>query len=331
MSEWIQLSGFLVSTANLVCRPQISVSPLSSLVPLDYLPHPLAASTPVEEDVRSFLCRMVDLLSPDHARMRDAAREQLGNDLHPEMLFDIIEDISVQSQAFYKAKQLEAPFEAATLHFDQTLSIVAQNVSRLKTPFSPSSSACEQLELHILAGAYYANALGISISGTRLRNKVCKASQAVLEKRKDHAVTLSSNFRNALSAYLLAYMVSAQDAELSEKNRSELELNGALAMTACLDGLRVRRKHSGRESAEEGTEIRVMHSIYRFLTEMLCRLNEKKVSRGAAQFFPIRADPSMMLVSGNGMEWRQQSEWKGDGIKSCRTRKSPETDPLFSS
>lgn len=269
MTEWIQLSGFLVRTAALVYPAQTGTKSLKSLLPAEYLPPSMQDSRVQEQDIVSQLHGMLRLLSSDHARMRDAAREQLGNELNPELLHYIMSEISAKSEAFYNAKQLGEAYEPATLHFDQTLFILAQNAQRLGTPVTLSVLVCGHIERHLLVGAYYANKLGHSSSGTRLKVKVCRAAQAVLEKRKDHASSLTSTFRNTLATYLVAFTTEAKYSEVPEKNRLELESQSLQALSACLDGLRVRRYHTKVNSGKESTDVRVLHTYTNLLINLV--------------------------------------------------------------
>lgn len=301
MTEWIQLSGFLVRTAGLVYMPASGVHALNKIVPADYLPQWMEGSALQEEDVTNLLLGMLRLLSSEHPRMRDAAREQLGNELSPDLFHHVIAEIAALSDSFSDARQLEASFEAATLHFDQTLSILSQNIQRLSPPTSFSLFTCGYLERYLLAAASYAKQVGISANGTRIKLKVCKAAQAVLEKRKQCASSLSSSFRNKLAGYLLYFVEQAKHSDVPHKN--QLELQGLQALVACFDGLCISRRPTKSTDKADMANKGMVQSYGDFLLDLL-RYRELQQVRSSCHVilcFPL----NLLLFDADGtyMEW----------------------------
>lgn len=282
MSEWIAISGFLVKTAGLVCFPPSTERALNQLIPSEYLPERMHRALVKQDDLVQLLLGMMRFLESEHLRMRDAAREHLGSELSPDHLHYIIAEMATRSEVLYNARQLDAACDAATLHFDQALPILAQNFERLSTPTSLSIFTCSQIERHLLAASLYASKMESSANVTRLKIKICKAAQAILEKRKQCASSLSASFRNTLSGYLVSFAEDAKRLDLPEKSRCELELQALQSLSVCLEELCIQRPGMKQYRDRVTSCPRMVHSYASFLMDILRRRECHQVRRSVA-------------------------------------------------
>ena len=263
MGQWIQLSGFLVTTLGLY-RQKASAQAdakanLADLFPHDQLPSRFYGTSAREVPAVRFLPAMVDLLWAEHARMRDAGREIVGSHLDTAHAADLAAHLHLPAEKFAEQGRFEAASEEITLYFDQTLAVLVTMLPRLTAEHQLDPNAVRQLEHVFLAAAYYAHKLGQGAGSTRLRNKISRTVQSLLESQIGQQSLVQSAFRNLIIDYLLAYLAEASLLEQG-KSRYELEACCLQALAPCLKGLVVRRFTSKPVKGDPVAHARVLHA-----------------------------------------------------------------------
>lgn len=249
---------------------------LDSLIPADYFPKWMVDQAQQQQDVVELLLGVLRLATSEDPLLRNTARDFLGQDLHSDLFHIVLAEISVQTEAVSKALQQDtaASSAAALLYFQQSLAILAQGSERLKQPTFLSVSACNHIERHLLLASSCARNLGCSVEAAKLRNQICQASQAVLEKRKTRATALTASFRNTLAAYLLSFIDDAMASSLPLHNRVEVQTSALKTLAVCFDGLCLSRVGDGRAMPPDS---RMISSYFAFLLDVLQRQGLEQV------------------------------------------------------
>ena len=263
MGQWIQLSGFLVTTLGLY-RQNASAQAdapinLADLFPHDQLPSRFYGTPAREVSGERFLPVMVDLLWAEHARMRDAGREIIGTYLDPAHAADLAARLHLPAEKFAEQGRFEAASEEVTLYFDQTLAVIVSLLPRLPAEHQLDVNTVRQLEHVILAAAYYAHKLGQGAGSTRLRNKISRTVQSLLDSQLGQQGLVDPAFRNLIVDYLLAYLADTNQLEQG-KSRYELEASCLQALSSCLKGLIVRRFSDKPVKGDPVTDVRILHA-----------------------------------------------------------------------
>lgn len=274
MTEWIILSGFLLKTAGILDGHQSGKSSWSDEIPHEYVPHILDPSE-ISQHLLEFLKGMVRLLTSEHARMRDAAREQLGGDLDPDLFHHVAHEVFISTEAHLEHGRLHEVSDTITSHFDQTLPIQTQVLQRMTPASALSIFSCSHIEKHLLAAIYYSMQVQELVTGARLKLKIVRAGRAILDIRKQSASSLSSAFRNILAGYLQAFASEARHLQVPEKLRTELELASSLALAPCYEDLVIQAASDKTGQLPDG---RLAYAHYEALQRLLAQCSRQGVS-----------------------------------------------------
>ena len=276
ISQWIQLSGFLISTLGLyIGSPGLDAAMLASAESL--LGYTLG-DIPKQDMASLCLKDMVNLLDSEHHRIRDSMREMLAGDLDPAFLPAIIKIFRSTLEGFIEYGRLETASSEVTLFFDQSLIVLSGLLAR-RTPGNSGDEAFDlsYIEDHLLAAAYYVNRQETSSSSSRLEIQICKAMEAlyrivtIMHLRQPSA----RSSRNTLSRFLLHFVEEAA-AEV-DKHAHELILHASTALQHCLAGLIVHRPEAGRETSQAASDIALVTAYYERISRLLDSAASTKV------------------------------------------------------
>ena len=273
ISQWIQLSGFLIATLGPYSRSPVLESPL--LAAAEYMLG-YALQDISKMDMASLCLKdMVNLLDSEHHRIRDAMRELLASDLEASFLSAIIEIFRPTLESFLEFGRLETASSEVTLFFDQSLVVISGLLCRSQ-PDEDNGFDRSHVEDHLLAAAYYVNKQEHSSSCTRLKIQICKAAEALYSRSASSKdlTTSSGASRNSLSRYLLLF---AEEALTSTNGKSshELEEHASAALEYCLKGLILRRPGEGKTT----TDIRLVSAYCKRLAALIEVCKGRKVNR----------------------------------------------------
>lgn len=223
MTEWVQLSGVLVATLpSHLAAPTLSSGTIAHSTTV--LPERFFDGTHDGQNAATFLRSMVSLLSSDHPRMRDAARDQLGSDLNPEHLPILLQHMQRIASSFAESGMLNEPSEIITLFFDQFLTIFTSLVHRIPSKSTLPARVTGQIEMLLLASAHYASKGLPTSARVRLQTKTCRAAQTILGSDVSLEKSFSTDFKRALLDCMLAFTLDPSGVSAIVHDVSDFEV-----------------------------------------------------------------------------------------------------------
>ena len=198
--EWSHISGFLTSSLDIIALIHSKVKFSAVKRPETSLQH-----THLVGDGQQFLSEMTDLLTSEHSRMRDVARELLSHDLKPTMLLHFLRGLTLAASFLTDHSMLAIASERVTLLFEQILAILTSLLGRSGSMDSivPSEELSILLQDTLSSAAYYSRSIDHGTVGPRLTIKFCRAIDLVLENNVAH---MTDTFRMTLSDFLIAFL-----------------------------------------------------------------------------------------------------------------------------
>lgn len=266
VSRWVLLSGFLVSTLSIFAH-----GPLLEFEMLEAGEHLLESSlqgVSKSEMANACLKDVANLLDAEHPRIRDAIREILAGDLHPQYCLPLVDIFRVPLETFLDYGRLETASSEVTLFFDQSLVVLCGLLSRCDATGLATPDA-SHVEDHLIAAAYYANRQEPSGPSHRIKMQVCRTAEAFyrIQASATSEHPASHPPRNAMLRFLLAI---AEESAVTAGDRYTMDLavHAAAALQHCARGLRISR-NEGVLQSDNSTDHGVLASMYTRLSSLI--------------------------------------------------------------
>lgn len=209
LSEWRNFSGFLASLGGICTADQGTASDESTLGELRWIDRLSAKADHSEEPLLTrFLRLSIQLLGCPNAKVREAMRDVLSNEVSPVLYHALFRALESELEVLLSRALPPADRgqDGEIVFAEQAASLLKAMVERLETPSDLGAASSVHLGVLTLSFVEFIDGAPEGADTLRVKIRVCNLCEAVTKRKEDLNLRDDVRIRNQLLEYIFGWI-----------------------------------------------------------------------------------------------------------------------------